>query len=57
MTQAHDLAGMANDEDSTVMQAIKPMIKVASVMFHQEEKFNRPTDNLTHQKSHQCEHQ
>ncbi|UZA02094.1 PLxRFG domain-containing protein [Moraxella bovis] len=41
MTQAHDLAGVANGENSAVMETIKPVMKVASFMFHHAEKFNR----------------
>ncbi|MBE9589974.1 PLxRFG domain-containing protein [Moraxella sp. K127] len=46
MTQAHDLAGIANGEDSRVSQAIQPVMKVASFMFHQAEKYNRQVTYL-----------
>lgn len=46
MTQAHDLAGVANGENSAVMEKIKPVMKVASAMFHQAEKFNRQVTYL-----------
>lgn len=41
MTMAHDLAGVANGEDSGTMAKIKPVMKVASSMFHGAEKLNR----------------
>ena len=41
VTQFHDLAGIAQGEDSKVMAKIKPVMKVASFMFHHAEKFNR----------------
>ena len=41
MTQAHDLAGIANGEDSRVSKALQKPMKMASFMFHQAEKYNR----------------
>lgn len=40
-TQAHDLAGIASGEDGKVSQMMKPAMKVASVMFHEAEVYNR----------------
>lgn len=41
ITQAHDLAGIAQGEDSRVMWAMRPIMRVAGFMFHQAEVFNR----------------
>lgn len=41
VTQAHDLAGIAQGEDSRVMVAMRPMMRIASFLFHQGEVFNR----------------
>lgn len=41
VTQAHDLAGIAQGEDSKVMWKIRPVMRMASYMFHQAEVFNR----------------
>lgn len=41
VTMAHDLAGIAQGEDSGVMWKIRPMMKWASFLFHHAEKFNR----------------
>lgn len=41
VTQAHDLAGIAQGEDSKVMWKIRPVMRLASFMFHQAEVFNR----------------
>ena len=41
LTQAHDLAGVANGEDEKVMWYLHPVMKAASFMFHHAEKFNR----------------
>lgn len=41
VTQAHDLAGIAQGEDSKVMWKIRPVMRMASFMFHQAEVFNR----------------
>ncbi|MGY2437695.1 PLxRFG domain-containing protein, partial [Escherichia coli] len=40
VTQAHDLAGIAQGEDSKVMWKIRPVMRLASYMFHQAEVFN-----------------
>ncbi|WP_395146957.1 PLxRFG domain-containing protein [Moraxella atlantae] len=41
LTQAHDLAGIANGEDEGIMWKLHPVMKAASFMFHHAEKFNR----------------
>lgn len=41
LTQAHDLAGVANGEDEGVMWKMQPVMRMASFMFHHAEKFNR----------------
>ena len=41
VTQAHDLAGISQGEDSKVMWKIRPIMKWASFLFHHAEKFNR----------------
>jgi hypothetical protein len=41
VTMAHDLAGIAQGEDSGVAAKIRPVMKWASFMFHHAEKFNR----------------
>lgn len=41
VTQAHDLAGIAQGEDSGVMWKTRPIMRAASTMFHQAERFNR----------------
>lgn len=41
VTQAHDLAGIAQGEDSKVMWKIRPVMRAASFLFHQAEVFNR----------------
>lgn len=41
VTQAHDLAGIAQGEDSGVMWKLRPIMRVASTLFHQAERFNR----------------
>lgn len=41
VTQAHDLAGIAQGEDSGVMWKMRPIMRVASLMFHHAERFNR----------------
>lgn len=41
VTMAHDLAGISQGEDSKVSNAIKPVMKYASFLFHHAEKFNR----------------
>lgn len=41
LTQAHDLAGIAQGEDEKVMWYLHPIMKAASFMFHHAEKFNR----------------
>lgn len=46
MTQAHDLAGIANGEDSRVSRALQKPMKIASFMFHQAEKYNRQVTYL-----------
>lgn len=40
-TQAHDLSGVASGDDEKMMNTFKPMMKVASVMFHEAEVLNR----------------
>ncbi len=41
VTQAHDLAGIAQGEDSGIMWKTRPIMRAASVMFHSAERFNR----------------
>jgi len=41
VTMAHDLAGIAQGEDSKVSAKIRPVMKAASFLFHHAEKFNR----------------
>ncbi|WP_111894274.1 PLxRFG domain-containing protein [Acinetobacter sp. MB5] len=41
VTQAHDLAGIAQGEDSKVMWYFRPAMRLASGMFHHTERFNR----------------
>lgn len=41
VTQAHDLAGIAQGEDSRIMWKTRPIMRAASVMFHSAERFNR----------------
>ncbi|WP_166739058.1 PLxRFG domain-containing protein [Alkanindiges illinoisensis] len=41
VTQAHDLAGIAQGEDSAVMWKMRPVMRWASVLFHHAERFNR----------------
>lgn len=41
VTQAHDLAGIAQGEDSGVMWKLRPIMRWASFIFHQAERFNR----------------
>ncbi|MFH7764608.1 PLxRFG domain-containing protein [Acinetobacter sp. BSP-28] len=41
VTQAHDLAGIAQGEDSGVMWKMRPIMRAASTMFHSAERFNR----------------
>lgn len=41
VTQAHDLAGIAQGEDSKVSWKIRPVMRWASYLFHHAEKFNR----------------
>lgn len=41
VTQAHDLAGIAQGEDSGVMWKMRPIMRAASLMFHHAERFNR----------------
>jgi hypothetical protein len=41
VTQAHDLAGVAQGEDELVAMAMRPVMRAASFMFHHAEKFNR----------------
>lgn len=41
VTQAHDLAAIAQGEDSGVMWKTRPIMRAASVMFHHAERFNR----------------
>ena len=41
VTMAHDLAGIAQGEDSGVMWKIRPVMRWASFMFHHAERFNR----------------
>jgi hypothetical protein len=41
VTMAHDLAGISQGEDAKVTWALRPVMKVASFMFHHAERFNR----------------
>jgi hypothetical protein len=41
VTMAHDLAGIAQGEDSNMSAKLRPVMKAASFMFHHAEKFNR----------------
>lgn len=41
VTQAHDLAGIAQGEDSGIMWKTRPVMRWASFLFHQAERFNR----------------
>lgn len=41
ITQAHDLAGIAQGEDQGVVWRMRPIMKAAAFMFHHAEKFNR----------------
>lgn len=41
VTQAHDLAGIAQGEDSGVMWKMRPIMRAASTLFHSAERFNR----------------
>ncbi|MHA3081673.1 PLxRFG domain-containing protein [Acinetobacter sp. ANC 5383] len=41
VTQAHDLAGIAQGEDSGVMWKLRPVMRWASFLFHHAERFNR----------------
>lgn len=41
VTQAHDLAGIAQGEDAGVMWRIRPAMRAASFLFHHAERFNR----------------
>src|SRR5690606_1067351 len=41
VTQSHDLAAIAQGEDSKVMWKIRPVMRAASFLFHQAEVFNR----------------
>lgn len=41
VTMAHDLAGIAQGEDSKVAAKVRPAMKWASFLFHHAEKFNR----------------
>ncbi len=41
VTMAHDLAGVAQGEDSGVMWRIRPVMRAASYLFHHAERFNR----------------
>ncbi|QTD44551.1 PLxRFG domain-containing protein [Ottowia testudinis] len=41
VTMAHDLAGIAQGEDSSVSWKLRPVMRAASFMFHHAEKFNR----------------
>lgn len=43
VTMAHDLAGIAQGEDRGVMWKLRPIMKLASGLFHHAEKFNRQT--------------
>ena len=41
VTNAHDLAGISQGEDSGVMWKLRPVMKWASFLFHHAERFNR----------------
>ena len=41
VTNAHDLAGIAQGEDAKVMWKMRPVMRAASFMFHHAERFNR----------------
>lgn len=41
VTQAHDLAGIAQGEDAKVMWTLRPVMRAASFLFHHAERFNR----------------
>lgn len=41
VTNAHDLAGIAQGEDAGVMWKLRPVMKWASFLFHHAERFNR----------------
>jgi len=41
VTQSHDLAGIAQGEDSGVMWKMRPVMRAASFLFHHAERFNR----------------
>ena len=41
VTMAHDLAGISQGEDAKVTWALRPVMKVASFLFHHAERFNR----------------
>ena len=41
VTNAHDLAGIAQGEDSGIMWKVRPVMKWASFLFHHAERFNR----------------
>ena len=41
VTMAHDLAGISQGEDQKVSWALRPVMRLASYMFHQAELFNR----------------
>lgn len=41
VTMAHDLAGVAQGEDSGVLWKIRPVMRAASYLFHHAERFNR----------------
>lgn len=41
VTNAHDLAGIAQGEDAKVSWKLRPVMKWASFMFHHAERFNR----------------
>ena len=41
VTMAHDLAGISQGEDQKVSWALRPVMRMASYMFHQAELFNR----------------
>ena len=41
VTNAHDLAGIAQGEDAGIMWKVRPIMKWASFLFHHAERFNR----------------
>lgn len=41
VTQAHDLAGIAQGEDAKVVWRLRPVMRAASFLFHHAERFNR----------------